>query len=221
MCKLFHLDRLFLTKHYRPKSVFWVECDRRCWGGGILIFARISLGLVFLLIALVFLLPSPLAAQTGPVVHWQLNEGSGTIAGDSSGNGNFGTLVNGPVWTTGIEGTALRFDGVDDYVEVGNSASLNPAAELSLAVWVNASSFSSTQMLVSKYGAGGIQYFMRIQSGGRVRFGLNTGGMVTDVNANTTLSARTPGITLPPPTMGRRCESTWMESWTPLPRRPA
>ncbi len=155
------------------------------------IFARISLGVVFLLIALVFLLPSPLAAQTGPVAHWQLNEGSGTIAGDSSGNGNFGTLANGPVWTTGIEGTALRFDGVDDYVEVGNSASLNPAAELSLAVWVNASSFSSTQLLVSKYGAGGIQYFMRIQSGGRVRFGLNAGGMVTDVNTNTALSANT------------------------------
>ncbi len=191
MCKLFHLDRLFLAKHYHPKSVMGVECDRRCKGRRMPIFARINPGVVFLLIALVFLLPSPLAAQTGPVAHWQFNEGSGTIAGDSSGNGNFGMLVNGPVWTTGIEGTALRFDGVDDYVEVGNSASLNPAAELSLAVWVNASSFSSTQLLVSKYGAGGIQYFMRIQSGGRVRFGLNAGGIVTDVNTNTTLSANT------------------------------
>ena len=92
---------------------------------------------MFLLIALISLLPLPLVAQTGPVAHWQFNEGSGTIAGDSSGNGNFGTLVNGPVWTTGFEGSAVSLDGADDYIEIGNAPALNPANALTLSLWVN------------------------------------------------------------------------------------
>ena len=40
-------------------------------------------------------------AQTGDtslVGWWKLDDGSGTIAIDSSGNGNHGTLINSPEW---------------------------------------------------------------------------------------------------------------------------
>jgi len=36
--------------------------------------------------------------QPGLVGYWKFNEGSGILASDSSGNGNDGFLVNGPVW---------------------------------------------------------------------------------------------------------------------------
>ncbi|HOW50437.1 MAG TPA: lectin-like protein [bacterium] len=55
-----------------------------------------------------------------------LDETSGTTATDSSGSGITGTLTNGPAWTSGKIGNALRFDGIDDYVlttlkaQVGN-----------------------------------------------------------------------------------------------------
>ncbi len=52
---------------------------------------------------------------------WNLDEGSGTIAHDSAGSNN-GTLVNGPVWTTGKIGGALSFDGINDYVALSNFA---------------------------------------------------------------------------------------------------
>ena len=32
---------------------------------------------------------------------WKLDDGTGTIAQDSSVNGNDGTLTNGPTWSTG------------------------------------------------------------------------------------------------------------------------
>lgn len=35
------------------------------------------------------------------VFFWTFDEGSDIVAGDSSGNGNNGTLVNGPGWNAG------------------------------------------------------------------------------------------------------------------------
>jgi hypothetical protein len=55
------------------------------------------------------------AAHADLFSHWTFDEGSGKIAYDSAGS-NDGTLVNGPVWTTGRIGGALSFDGTNDYV---------------------------------------------------------------------------------------------------------
>ena len=50
---------------------------------------------------------------------WKFDEGSGTTAYDSEGSNN-GTLVNGPIWTTGQIDGALSFDGSDDYVALSS-----------------------------------------------------------------------------------------------------
>src|SRR5262249_18136306 len=47
---------------------------------------------------------APNVAPSGVVAYWKFDEGSGTTVADSSGNGNTGTLVNGPVWTAGRVG---------------------------------------------------------------------------------------------------------------------
>ena len=57
-------------------------------------------------------------STTGLVAYWTFDEGSGDTAHDSTGTNN-GTLLNGPVWTTGIVNGALEFDGNNDYVDVG------------------------------------------------------------------------------------------------------
>jgi len=49
---------------------------------------------------------------------WHFDEGSGTTAYDSSGNGNSGTLINGPAWVAGKSGSALQFDGTNKYVNI-------------------------------------------------------------------------------------------------------
>ncbi|RLI73252.1 hypothetical protein DRP04_16015, partial [Archaeoglobales archaeon] len=59
----------------------------------------------------------------GVVGSWHFDEGSGTTAYDTSGNDNDGT-INGATWTTGKFGSALNFDGTDDYVDCGNDESL-------------------------------------------------------------------------------------------------
>ncbi len=71
--------------------------------------------------------------------HWRFNENGGTVANDSSGNSNTGTLTNSPAWSSsGADGGAVLFDGVDDYVSVSNSTSLNiSGTAFSIAFWLN------------------------------------------------------------------------------------
>ena len=102
------------------------------------------------------LLGSPAQAQTsGLVGYWTFDEGSGTTANDSSGNNNTGTLTNGPTWTTGKIGQALSFDGVNDYVDAGNSTTHEFGTNsFSVSAWaypdVIAPDFSVERFIVSR-----------------------------------------------------------------------
>jgi len=89
--------------------------------------------------------------------YWRLDEGSGNLAYDSSGNSHDGTIY-GASWTTGITGNGLGFDG-DDLVVIPDSPDLNPS-EITVETWVNfgrlayGGGYSGTddQMLVCKGG---------------------------------------------------------------------
>src|SRR5207245_408359 len=63
---------------------------------------------------------------------------SGTIATDSSGNGNDGTLVNKPAWVAGRAGGGLQFDGVTTsmMVTLSPSSSLNGLFAFTFAAWI-------------------------------------------------------------------------------------
>ena len=54
------------------------------------------------------------------VAVWLFDEGSGDDAKDFTGNGNDGKLINGPEWVEGKFGKALKFDGIDDCVDVSS-----------------------------------------------------------------------------------------------------
>ena len=71
----------------------------------------------------------------GLVGWWKLDESTGTTAADSSGNGHNATLHGDPQWqpSGGRVGGALKFDGVDDYVDTGWAGDL---ATWTVAVWV-------------------------------------------------------------------------------------
>ncbi|MEM3616896.1 MAG: LamG-like jellyroll fold domain-containing protein [Candidatus Bathyarchaeia archaeon] len=70
------------------------------------------------------------------VGYWSFNEGSGAIVRDGSGNSNHGVLNNGPVWVDGRFGKALSFDGVDDYVRIEPSSSLDVTSQITVEAWV-------------------------------------------------------------------------------------
>jgi len=98
----------------------------------------------------------PVSRDPALVGYWKFDEGNGTSTYDASGNNNNGTLFNGPTWTTGKVGGALSFDGVNDYVGIPVSSSLNGLfTELTVVAWVKALGGDGNWRSVVEFGGGG------------------------------------------------------------------
>ncbi|MEE8057102.1 MAG: hypothetical protein V3T17_04610 [Pseudomonadales bacterium] len=79
------------------------------------------------------------SAAEEPVVYLKMNEGAGTVVSDKSPSGNDGAL-SGSVWVNNV----LEFDGLDDYVNIPDSDSLDVTDEITILVWVKPYSFSNS-----------------------------------------------------------------------------
>jgi hypothetical protein len=98
--------------------------------------------------------------------------GSGTTWNDVSGNGNSGSLINGPTYSS-ANGGSIQFDGSNDYVNCGSNAST-----LLTSITINATfsfaAYSSTHVIVGRLGnpSGGYRhnYFYGITNS-RLYFG--------------------------------------------------
>ncbi|MER6693553.1 LamG-like jellyroll fold domain-containing protein [Streptomyces minutiscleroticus] len=67
--------------------------------------------------------------------HWSLDEGAGTTAKDEGPNGRPLTLSEGTAWTTGVSGSALRFDGSGQHAETEGPV-LDTTGSYSVSAWV-------------------------------------------------------------------------------------
>lgn len=85
-----------------------------------------------------YCIPGDTSSCVSPVAEWKLDENSGTSVYSTSGNLSAGTLGVGssaPIWVLGNKGSALDFDGVQDYVSIANS-SANLSGDFTLSLWV-------------------------------------------------------------------------------------
>jgi hypothetical protein len=78
----------------------------------------------------------------GALGYWRFDEGSGTTTLDSSGNANTGSLVNGPTWTAGRNGSALNFSSAASYVSANGARNLANlyTTRMTLTAWINPAS---------------------------------------------------------------------------------
>ena len=107
---------------------------------------------------------------SGLVGYWAFNESSGTSAADSSGNGNNGTLTNGPLWTTGRAGGALDFDGTNDFVNVPDNSlfDFERTNSFSISAWIYRDTSTTEDDIIEKVDstAGWQGYALWLQSDG-------------------------------------------------------
>jgi len=100
-----------------------------------------------------------------PVGKWNFDEGSGTIAYDSSGNGNNGSLNGNTKYkcasddknnTPSGQGCSLYFDGSGDYVDFSDNYFKNKFTDqddFSIAAWVKLDNTNTDKVIVGqRYG---------------------------------------------------------------------
>jgi hypothetical protein len=104
---------------------------------------------------------APKIISSGLVLHLDAAQkrsypGTGTTWTDLSGNGNNGTLVNGPTFNS-ANGGSIVFDGVDDHINMGNilnSVFAGTNVKYTISVWVkfDVLNVNTGYSLVSKIG---------------------------------------------------------------------
>jgi len=95
-----------------------------------------------------------------------------------------GTLTNGATYGTGIINQGFSFDGVNDYVDIGNNLDFDGNTPFSFSCWINSN--ANTTTIFNKFQSSGIfpGYALRIQSSGILKFNLqinnSTDKMIVD-----------------------------------------
>ena len=107
----------------------------------------------------------------GLVAGFSFNEGLGIVAFDASGTGNDGSIT-GAAWdSNGKYGGALFFDGVDDWVTVSDSPSLDLTNGMTISAWVSPITLSGWDTVVIKERPFHIAYALYGNTGGNMPSG--------------------------------------------------
>ena len=110
--------------------------------------------------------------------------GSGTTWTDLSGNGNNGTLTNGPAYDSANLGGIL-FDGNNDYITVPDNSSLTSFTNMTLEILVKYNVNNKNQVFVQKWNYGsGNGYGLEIYNGNILAYCMNPYGVYPTVNVN-------------------------------------
>jgi hypothetical protein len=77
------------------------------------------------------------ASAGGLVAWWKLDEGTGTVVNDSSGNNITGNLIGTPKWVAGKIGGAIEFDG-KSWIDFGNPPKtlMTGTTPVAVALWI-------------------------------------------------------------------------------------
>lgn len=126
-------------------------------------------------VLLIFLYSS---AQTNLVGYWKFDEGSGSIAYDSSGNNNHGTIYSA-TWISNCKSNyCLSFDGANDYVEVADNGGLDNIPQITLVAWFKLNQLASAKgemefIVAKKHSVSPwSSYFMGITTANNFQFSL-------------------------------------------------
>ena len=148
--------------HANAGDIIYVQDDLPSWGQG----GRITnseLGI-----------PSP--PSNGLIGYWKFDEGTGTIAVDSSSNNNNGSLQNMEEtdWVDGISGKCLQFDGNNEYVTITHPGGLST---FTVAAWIKPSGnqVDGACIVADKYDGSVVNYAIFFDERSSIRGGIYDG----------------------------------------------
>ena len=95
--------------------------------------------------------------RPGLLAEWNFDEGQGEVAGDSSGNGH-DAHISGATWVKQADGFSLSLDGIDDYVDCGESRDLGIVSPITIEAWVKPGQSTPDNAIL--FGAGMRSYLL-------------------------------------------------------------
>lgn len=101
-----------------------------------------------------FIDTAPCVRSSHLKAYWKMNSIVAGAIADDSGNGNADTLMpvsTPPNQVQGKFGNALQFDGVEDYIEAADSASLSVTGNLTVETWVKRGEINREQTIIAKW----------------------------------------------------------------------
>lgn len=117
----------------------------------------------------------------GMLGRWGFDEASGATAYDMSGNGVAGTLFAGVARQSGascVAGGCVSFDGVDDYVDMGNHSAFNFGnTSFTVAAWFTNSTPNGYDTIAGKGGFWANNEYQLYTSSGNLYFYVDKGGV--------------------------------------------
>jgi len=119
------------------------------------------------------------SAQADLVAYWMFDEGSGTTAHDSSGNGHDGTIY-GATWIDGYLDGGLQFDGTDDSINFGTGASLDGPTDFSVTAWIKTAMTSNGAIIQQRNGGWNGEYRLMVMGSGVLNLMVYGGGYQFD-----------------------------------------
>ena len=126
---------------------------------------------------------------------WKFDDGTGTIAHDSSGNGHDGVFIQDPEWVAGKFGSGLLFDGLG-----GERVSLGgldiPSGQMTITCWFKANNLDTPgqdpRMISKAFGGGNNDHIWMFSSSRigsnkflRLRLKTNDGQQTSEIKAGT------------------------------------
>ncbi|MBI5631873.1 MAG: carboxypeptidase regulatory-like domain-containing protein [Nitrospirae bacterium] len=107
---------------------------------------------------------------SGMVSWWRAEDNALDFVG-----ANDGTMMNGAVFSAGKVNKAFSFDGIDDFVQVPDSASLDIAGQITMDAWIYPTALGGR--IVDKITAGGSNGYLLDTYGGVARFIIGSQGL--------------------------------------------
>lgn len=141
-----------------------------------------------------YCVPGDTTTCNPPVGEWKFDENTGTsTTADTSGNGFTGTLNGGMIegdWVQGKIGSALDFDGTDDYVSVADTSTLrfdSGSSDFSVFAWIKKDAINTSYQIVDKRDGSGDGWLMYADSSNRLECSIDaidvtSAAILTDTN---------------------------------------
>lgn len=120
---------------------------------------------------------SDAAGSPQPILHYKLDETTGNMVTDSSGNARAGTVNGTHTWVAGHTGNALAFDGASAFVAAPGGI-VSTLTAITIATWVEVDATSSWQRILD-FGNSTMVYMLltpKSSTTGTVRFAITVSG---------------------------------------------